>query len=339
MKKNILAGISLLCAFCAFSQTSSYTFIREGGQMSFIDTAATGVIRHTVADDVVLPAKVALGFPFRFNGAMYDSIGISENGFIWFGPAQAEELEGIINPITEQLPASVKGVLCAFGIDLHPHLNTSLTTTIRSQQVEFAGRINDFIVEWRNTSRFDALNDTAGEDTLHVQIQLFPYENDRVQITYWNLGLNPNVTNHLSVGMKGESQGDFALRMTDAVHTWDSTAKGTSLQSTCELSITSNPNVLHNYMSWINDGSVGLNERVKLPGVSVFPVPAQDVLNIRTPGSYVANQYAISDVTGKVVKRGTMEGNQVSLADLLPGMYFLKLEGPGGLISDRFVKQ
>jgi hypothetical protein len=339
MKRLTLILFSSIACFPAIAQLSNYTFIREGGQMSYIDSAAAGVIHHTVDDDMVVPAKVKLGFSFTFNGDTYDSIGISENGFVWFGPAQASDLDGITNPLTQTLPASVKGVICGFGVDLHPHVNTSLTTTIRSYSEPFAGRIDNFRVEWRNTSRFDALSDTQGEDTLNFQIQIFPHEDDRVQVTYWNMGLNPNVTSNLTVGLRGASATDYALRMTDATHTWDNTLEGTSVNSTCELSAVSNPSMVpHNYMSWVNRGTVGLKERNATGGVSLYPVPASDVLYIKPSKDYAVKTYEVIDVTGKVVKSGSITALQVPVSDLKPGLYFLKLESTAGTISERFVK-
>src|SRR5690349_16598268 len=103
MKNLFTISCFALATLPALAQTSSYTFMREGGQMSYIDPNGDNVITHTVDDDMVLPAKVKIGFPFRFNGNTYDSLGISENGFIWFGPAQASEVAGIVNPITSVL--------------------------------------------------------------------------------------------------------------------------------------------------------------------------------------------------------------------------------------------
>lgn len=339
MRKIIITTISLLYAVYSFSQTSSYRFIREGGQMFYIDPTHPAAIDHVVQDDVVLPAKVKIGFGFKFNGATYDSLGISENGYIWFGPAQASELEGIINPITQQLPSSVKGVVCAFGTDLHPHQNTDLTTTIRSYREDFIGRPDNFIIEWRNTSRRDALNDSKGEDTLNFQMQLFAWEQDRVQITYGVMGLNPEITSNLSVGMKGEGMNDFALRATDATHPWDNTLAATAITNTCELSAASNPmHAPHNFMSWLNTGSTGFKEYATGIEFSLYPLPANEVLFVKEAGKHEVKNFEIYDANGRLVMKDLYTSSGIPVHTMLPGLYIIRLASSSGTSIQKFIK-
>jgi hypothetical protein len=342
MKTIITLSLFALSAYTGLAQTGNYTFIREGGQMGYLDTANPEVTHHTVEDDIVLPAKVKIGFPFRFNGNTYDSLGISENGFIWFGPAQASDLGGITNPITETLPAGVAGIVCAFGIDLHPHVNTGLTTSVLSLRQDFAGSPDNFIIEWRNSSRWDAISDPLGEDTLDFQIQLFAKEADRVQITYgFGMHLNPNITSQLSVGMKGASQTDFALRATDANHTWDNTLAGAALTSTCELSATSNPAAVpHNYMSWVNNNPTGIKDDLISSIFTVYPVPAKDVLYVNQSNAQSpVTSYEIYHMDGKLANAGMYTASGISTSNLNTGVYFVRLQTADGVGVKRFVKE
>ncbi len=336
MKRIITTILPLLFAFTGMAQISQYEFIREGGQMTELDPNDTTVTTHIIADDLVLPAKVKIGYRFRFNGAFYDSLGISENGFIWFGPAQASELEGITNPMTTTLPASVKGIVCGFGIDLHPRFSGPVTT-IRTCRQYFNGRIDNFIIEWKNTSRFDALNDAAGADTITVQMQLFAFEDDRVQITYGRMGLNPNVSNNLSVGIKGASNTDFANRMTDATHTWDNTTAGTSINSTCLLSSTSNPSQgLHNFITWVNRNPQTGTRELDANNFTLYPMPVNDALHIQSAQPVLS--YAIYNIAGKLLAEGNETNAGITVSHLTSGVYFVKLTTANGTSSKKFIK-
>lgn len=336
MKRIITSILPLFFAFAGMAQISQYEFIREGGQMSLLNPNDTSVITHIIADDEVLPAKVKIGYRFRFNGAFYDSLGISENGYIWFGPAQASELKGIVNPMTETLPAGVKGVVCAFGIDLHPR-ESGPVTTIRTGPQYFNGRIDNFIIEWKNTSRIDALNDAAGADTMTIQMQLFAFEDDRVQITYGGLGLNPDVSSNLSVGIKGASNADFATRMTDATHTWDNTAAGTSINSTCLFSKDSNPmKGLHNYITWVNRNPQTGTKELDANSFNVYPMPVTDVLHIQSAQPVLA--YAVYNIAGKLLAEGNEVNEGINVNHLPGGVYFVKLTTSNGTGTKKFIK-
>jgi hypothetical protein len=339
MKTFLTISLLSISAFAGQAQTSTYSFLREGGQMSLLNPADPGVIEHTVNDDQVLPAKVKLGFPFKYNGATYDSVGISENGYIWFGSAQAADMENITNPITATLPAGVAGVVCAFGIDLHPHINAGGTTTIRSLRQDFNNHPDNFIIEWRNTGRFDALNDPKGEDTIHFQIQLYALEDDRVQISYWDSHLNPDVISQLSVGMKGASNSDFALRMTNANHPWDNTLAGTALTSTCEFSATSNPtDAAHNFMSWTNPGHTGLKDVRSNVQFNMYPMPASDVLFVEQPDGNIINSYRIYNIEGRLIAEKPYTTAGIAVSNLDNGMYVLHLQTAEGFAAKRFIK-
>lgn len=336
--KKFFTGVLLLLSSWSYAQSTSYTFIREGGQMSVLNTNDSGVVTYPAMDDFT--TKVKLGFSFNFNGELFDSIGISENGYIWFGPAQPEEMEGIVNPITDALPLTVKGVVCAFGIDLHPRSGQNLFTTFRTGPQKHNGQIDNFIIEWNNTTRWATIGDPAGEDTISVQIQLFRFEEHRVQITYGQMGLNPNFNNQISVGIKGASMNDFALRMTDATHNWQNTTEGTSINSTCELSVNSNPTAQpFNFMSWYYRPTTGLKE-MDASQWNVYPVPANDLVYVQTTDRSASQivSYDVMDLAGKKVLEGSYNGSSVDVSSLTPGVYVLAVYSKDGVARKKIVK-
>ena len=73
---------------------------------------------------------------------------------------------------------------------------------------------------------------------------------------------------------------------------------------------------------------------------SVFPNPTSDVLNISSSNSAEITKLSVVDVNGRTVKN--LEGgviNQVNVADLNSGVYFVNIESNGGKVTKKFIKQ
>jgi hypothetical protein len=86
---------------------------------------------------------------------------------------------------------------------------------------------------------------------------------------------------------------------------------------------------------------LGTNDTV-LESVSVYPNPAQNILNIVSPKA-VVTAVAVYDVRGRVVSERTFtsEGNnyQLDLSGLETALYFVKITTESGTITKRVVKQ
>ena len=72
-------------------------------------------------------------------------------------------------------------------------------------------------------------------------------------------------------------------------------------------------------------------------GVELFPVPSQDVLNIRT-NRVTALEITVLDITGQVVMRDAMNSiaHQIDLSEQAPGIYLLQLRSGNSLVTERF---
>jgi hypothetical protein len=73
---------------------------------------------------------------------------------------------------------------------------------------------------------------------------------------------------------------------------------------------------------------------------SVFPNPTSDVLNISSSNSADITKLSVVDVNGRTVKN--LEGgviNQVNVADVNSGVYFVNIESNGGKVTKKFIKQ
>ncbi len=71
--------------------------------------------------------------------------------------------------------------------------------------------------------------------------------------------------------------------------------------------------------------------------VSVFPNPTQDLINVVYSGQA---QYSLTDLSGKVIQSGILNGNaQLDLSNLSKGMYLLSLHGSNGFNVSTIAKQ
>jgi hypothetical protein len=341
MKKMITTFILAVTAIAGYAQTSRYSFHQEGAQFGSLDENDPAITSYDATDDMVL--KVKIGFSFKFNGQFYDSVGISENGFIWFGSAQPDDIKNTqISPLSSLLPASVKGVVSAMGIDLHPHTNTQLTSKILMGSTD-PGR--QFTIEWRNTSRIDAMQ-AGAEDTLTFEINLYKEEFNRIDILYYpnpGFGLNTAIStqNELQVGIKGANISDFTNRMTDATHAWNNnTLPGVDINSTCRLTNDTNPSMsIWNAMVWYDDQTVGVAENYVSSTMKVYPVPVKDVIYIDIAEADKASlQYELYDLQGRALSKGDAPDKMIAVHELKQGIYFVKVFSGNKVYRSKVIK-
>jgi hypothetical protein len=324
--KNFIAALFVLGFVGANAQVSNYTFTKEGGQLTDIEQYPGIIItNHTVSDDDVWPAKIAIPFPFMFNGNIYDSVSISENGFIWFGNEPAANMADVINPITAAYSSNVKGIVSAMGSDMHPQINTGLTTTIKSGSTGTTG-FHELIIEWKNASRWDAVSDVLGEDTIDFQIKLYEFTN-RIEVAYGTFKLNPNINTEIEVGLRGNIATDFNTRKTDATHTWGNSAAGTLNTDFCVLNKDTMPSYgdLFVWMD-LNQHPTAINTPAKNTLVKTYPNPTSGKLFIETPANQAKN-IIITNISGQQLQ--TINCNNtttaVDVAAYQNGVYFYQI--------------
>lgn len=323
MKLTLLLVLSTLSIY-SMAQVNSYTFQKETGQpwelSQYPDAEITD---HVVMDDVVLPAKIKIPFPFTFNGQLQDSIGISENGFIWFGAAQPNQLTSVTFPIGDPLPATVSGIVSAFGSDLHPINTNTITTQIRSGIVGTAP-MKILIVEWKNTSRLETIRANTAPDTISFQIKLYQFMN-RVEIGYMGTKLNFDYTTAAQVGLRGATANDFHARTTEKTGSnWKTTTKATTNSAVCELSPTHFPE-FGDLFVWMPSDATGMNE-LGITVKAIYPNPATDYLTIELTKDE-PTKMRLLDITGKtLVQQNIREHYQLDVQNLKPGLYFIQLE-------------
>lgn len=75
--------------------------------------------------------------------------------------------------------------------------------------------------------------------------------------------------------------------------------------------------------------------------LSVYPIPAEKELKLSVNSSEEKLEYQIFDASGRILKKGTVIANQtttISVADLTPGSYVIKVVGKATKLSKSFLK-
>ena len=74
-------------------------------------------------------------------------------------------------------------------------------------------------------------------------------------------------------------------------------------------------------------------------GLSIFPNPASDTLQLTVTNNQTINQISITDITGKTIMTPTFDNNTVDIKKLTSGMYFLQATIDGKTVTKKFIKQ
>lgn len=330
MKKySFLQFILILSILTSNAQVNTYNFVRTGASFPFLAASGAVVTEYAVSDDMVLPGIVSIPFNFTFAGVHYTSLGIAENGFIWFGSAQPYEV-AFSSPISSTLNTNIQGIVSAYGIDLHP-IATSLATTKISSAVLGTAPNRIIVIEWRETARIETINHAAGPDILDFQIRLSETTN-AVEVTYGRAIMNPNFTSDTEVGIR-TTDTDFNNRTTNNAN-WDVSLPGAFITDTCTLSSTSKPAYGQRFI-W-TPNSLSLDDLNK-NDVVIYPNPALNILNIEGLDQDNYN-YVIYDMAGRIVMQNSINGKSIEVDSLNQGNYILNITDGTRKIIKKFCK-
>ena len=72
--------------------------------------------------------------------------------------------------------------------------------------------------------------------------------------------------------------------------------------------------------------------------ISVYPNPANDVINIKAPSNIQIQNAVIYDVLGKATNVQVVNG-QINVGELARGVYILNLNTSAGTLTQKVVKQ
>lgn len=222
----VFAAILLLFSIPTQAQLSSkYSYSYVGTNINALNATPTILqASGTVGNNAVF-ASQAIGFTFKFNCVDYTTIGISANGFIWFGSGSCSATQYTPLSSTAGETGTVDGIISAFGTNIVPH--TSGTRTLSTKLTGVApNRV--FTIEWRKCCMTGATT-----NPVDVQIKLFETSNNVEIRLFDNAYLISGTTAVGQVGMRS-TLADFVNRSTAGVNLCTTTA-GAVNTATCSI--------------------------------------------------------------------------------------------------------
>ena len=208
-----------------FNQSStSYSAITDG----FILVPADN---STAADDE-LYQLIDIGFDFTFNGIIYNSFGVSTNGFIWFGMGVPDALtyDPLSNSSAELngIP-TIEGIISPLANDLLKRMDAPLGEIMVRTTGDAPGRV--CTIQFSNWSSV-----SGGANTVYnFQIKLYETTN---QIAFVYGGFSTDVfVSGFQVGLRGFDNSDYKNAAGTSVN-WAGVATGTNNASASTVSST-----------------------------------------------------------------------------------------------------
>jgi hypothetical protein len=222
--RNYLPSSFTLLAFFVLV-FSLNTQAQVAGNYSFSRTvvgysAITGTTLNTpIVDDAIYTA-IPLGFSFTFNCVSYTTVGISSNGFIWFGTNNPAT-----NNYTPLSSGVMDGVISVYGSNIQSQGAGSYvrytTTGVSPNRV--------FIVEWNRAK-------TIGGSRMDLQIKLFETTN-AIQTMVNDASYFISTTVYGQVGIRGSTTTDYLNRSVTlaAGQSWATSIAGAANTATCVI--------------------------------------------------------------------------------------------------------
>lgn len=88
------------------------------------------------------------------------------------------------------------------------------------------------------------------------------------------------------------------------------------------------------------EGSTLSNENFASAGLSIFPVPAKNILNIKSDSTISINSVEIFDLQGRLVQKSNVENESINVQSLTSGTYIILLSDSNNKVyTQKFTKQ
>ncbi len=154
------------------------------------------------------------------------------------------------------------------------------------------------------------------------------YEGCLVRVNNANCTVGPDQYNEWTI-----NDGSGAAKVDDFLFSYTPTV-GQAYNVTGVVEYYQNFKILPRDANDISTSNVAVFE-VEGMNVSIYPIPAQDVLNIQL-STNIPQEVIVRDIQGKQLERFMSNGNnRLSIAHYAPGVYFVSVNGK----AQRFVKQ
>ncbi|MFN8285727.1 MAG: T9SS type A sorting domain-containing protein [Chitinophagales bacterium] len=179
-------------------------------------------------DNTQYPTQ-SIGFNFTYNGGNYTSVGVSSNGYLWFGTGSPSATNYSPLSSTTGQTGLVDGIISVFGGDVSGRVAGSTLKVITTGSAP--NRV--FVAEWLNVKV------APGTNRGDYQVRLYEGTN-KVELWY-------NVAPYMAVdvwagqvGMRGNTTADFTNRQVDCSQngcsaSWANSTQGSSNGALCYI--------------------------------------------------------------------------------------------------------
>ncbi|HRO97703.1 MAG TPA: fibronectin type III domain-containing protein, partial [Ferruginibacter sp.] len=198
---------------------ANYSFNATSGTYTPI---SGGTVSHASGWDDTQVNSVPIGFPFWFNGKVYDIISINPNGSIIF-----QNGTGTTSPSYTPISGTGTyfGAVGAWGRDLQ----AQNTAPLGEIQYQSSGGV--FTVQWSNARRYNST--TTNAERINFQIKLYE-ATGVVEIVYgdWSNAISATSTSVGQVGLRGLNNSDYNNLSVLATDNWLTPLAGASNAAT-----------------------------------------------------------------------------------------------------------
>jgi hypothetical protein len=216
LRTMMLICILFIMPLCLMATLDEYTFSHVVSD--YYETSG-GTVYGTNGNDEQVFNAIPLGFYFRYNSVLYNTISISSNGFIAMG-------DMVISSNTALSTGASNNAIAPFNRDLRSRADGELSTYLDGYPTA-----RFFVIQWKNYRRYAT---QAANDILNFQIWLCETTN-QILFCYGNCNIvNYALAPTVQCGLRGSSNMEFLNRTTET--DWNATMPGNFNNSTCRIS-------------------------------------------------------------------------------------------------------
>jgi hypothetical protein len=203
-------ALLLICSFNTSAQMSSYTFAASSGVYTPLSGGTSYQSGTTLNTDGV-SASIPIGFSFRYNNRLYNSVYISNNGYITFGslaPSTTNYTPISSGNSTSGTTLAYEGAVAGFALNL-----VASTVGGSLPSITYGSAGSDFVIQFTDLART-----ASTTDRISFQIRLSQTTN-LVSIVY-DACTAVSSTTFPQVGLRGGNYTDWNILSGTTATTW-----------------------------------------------------------------------------------------------------------------------
>ena len=226
LRKGLLGVVFAGASLFTQAQVSDYQFAQTVGTLVPVSSSAT-VLGTGSQDSVVYP--VNLPFQFFYNGASYNAINVSSNGFVTFGSTAPSTI--LYKPISAG--TGYVGAISAWARDLNGFSDINGVTSNISTEVVGSAPNREMVIQWTN---FRPMYSSSSTNVYGFTFQIRLQETTGTIKMVYNKGsylagsteITPSATTQLEIGLRGATTSDFNNRKNSTTELFTNSTAGTA---------------------------------------------------------------------------------------------------------------